>query len=176
MPSDRPSEAAGAPLVPPVPSVALIAAVAENGVIGAEGDIPWHLASDLKRFKALTMGHTLVMGRRTYHSIGRPLPGRRTIVVTRAPLPQVETAASLEAAIAAAGRPVFLAGGAGIYAEGLRHADTIYLTRVHARPAGDTHFPPIDPAVFAVVEEVAGERGERDDHPFDLVTYRRRAS
>jgi len=127
-------------------------------------------------FKSLTMGHTLVMGRRTFHSIGRPLPGRRTIVVTRASLPQVETATSLAAALEAAGRPVFLAGGAAIYREGMAHADTIYLTRVHAEPAGDTHFPPIDPAEFAVAREVPGVPGERDDHAFDFITYRRLSS
>lgn len=156
--------------------VALIAAVADNGVIGADNDIPWRLPSDLKHFKALTLGHTLVMGRRTYASIGKPLPGRRTIVVTRTPIEGVETVESLEEALRIAGRPVFLAGGAGIYREGMAVADTIFLTCVHATPSGDTHFPPIDESAFALVSETPGDQGTRDDHAFDNRRYRRRAS
>lgn len=157
----------------PAPRIALIAAVADNGVIGAEGGIPWRLRSDLRRFKALTLGHTVVMGRATYHSIGRPLPGRRTIVVTRGDIAGVETARSLDEAIAEAGRPVFLAGGARIYAEGLAYADTIYLTRVAASPAGDTRFPPIDPAEFTLVSSEEGTPAEGDDHPFQYLEYHR---
>lgn len=158
------------------PRIALIAAVAENGVIGRAGGIPWRLPSDLKHFKALTIGHTLVMGRATFLSIGRPLPGRRTLVVTRTPIEGVETVASLKEALAAADRPVFLAGGARIYGDGMAHADTIFLTRVHARPDGDTHFPPIDPAVFAVVETETGVPAGADEHPFDYVVLKRRVS
>ena len=158
------------------PRIALIAAVAENGVIGNAGGIPWRLPSDLKRFKALTIGHTLVMGRATYQSIGRPLPGRRTLVVTRSPIDGVETLPSLDAALAAADRPVFLAGGAGIYAEGMARADTIFLTRVHASPAGDTHFPPIDPAIFTCIEDESGEPTGADEHPFDFLILKRRVS
>lgn len=158
------------------PRIALIAAVAENGVIGADGGIPWRLRSDLKRFKALTMGHTLVMGRATFQSIGRPLPGRRTLVVTRTPLDGVETVASLDAALAAAARPVFLAGGARIYGEGMALADTIFLTRVHAAPDGDTRFPDIDPGAFACVLTEKGVRTEADDHAFDFEVLKRRVS
>lgn len=153
----------------------MIAAVARNGVIGRDGTIPWHQSSDLRRFKALTMGNTVVMGRLTYLSIGKPLSGRRTIVVTSKAIDAVTTAPSLEDAIALAGRPVFLAGGARIYADGMALADTIYLTRVDAEPAGDAHFPPIDERAFSLVSEERGEPGPRDDHPFFYVTYRRRA-
>ncbi|GAB5377738.1 MAG: dihydrofolate reductase [Acuticoccus sp.] len=157
----------------PAPRIALIAAVADNGVIGAAGGIPWRLRSDMGHFKALTMGHTLVMGRATYVSIGRPLPGRRTIVVTRGAIDGVPTVASLEAALSAADRPVFLAGGARIYAEGMAHADTIFLTRVAAAPEGDTFFPPIDPAQFALVSRDEGTPGAGDDHAFAFLEYRR---
>lgn len=155
-------------------SVAIIVAAANNGVIGRDGAIPWHLSSDLKRFKALTLGHTIIMGRLTFQSIGKPLPGRRTIVVTGETIDGVETVGSLDAALAIAKRPVFLVGGAKIYAEGMTHADTIYLTRVDAAPEGDTVFPPIDETVFAPVAEDQGIRGPRDDHDFTYVTYARR--
>ncbi|WMS43308.1 dihydrofolate reductase [Acuticoccus sp. MNP-M23] len=154
-------------------NIALIVAAAENGVIGQNGQIPWRLSSDLKHFKALTLGHTVVIGRRTHESIGRPLPGRRTIVVTRAPLEGVETAQSLAEAVERAGRPVFLAGGEGIYTEGMALADTIHLTRVHAAPEGDTRFPDIDEAAFALAEERPGVRGPNDDHNFTYMTFRR---
>lgn len=159
----------------PAPSIALVVAAAENGVIGADGAIPWRLSSDLRHFKALTLGHTIVMGRRTYESIGRPLPGRRTIVVTASAIEGVETAPSLTEALAAAGRPVFLVGGAGIYAEGMAHADTIYLTRVHATPDGDTYFPAIDEDTFAAISQEPGVPGPADACAFTFLVYRRRA-
>ncbi|MEM0907070.1 MAG: dihydrofolate reductase, partial [Pseudomonadota bacterium] len=146
--------------------VAIIVGAAENGVIGAHGAIPWHLSSDLKYFKARTVGQSVVMGRLTYLSIGRPLPGRRTIVVTQSTIEGVETVKSLRDALAVAGRPVFLAGGSRIYEAGLEVADTIFLTRVHASPAGDTRFPAIDAEAFECVWRQAGEQGPRDDHPF----------
>lgn len=148
--------------------VAIVAAVAENGVIGRANDLPWRLPSDLKFFKALTMGHTLVMGRRTYQSIGRPLPGRRTIVVTRGGLEGVETAPSLRDAVDMAQGPVFLAGGAAVYREGLDLAETLYLTRVHAAPKGDTHFP-----AFEGFERVSSEPGARDPGDEHDVTFER---
>ena len=144
-------------------------------MIGADGDIPWRLSSDLKHFKALTLGHTMVMGRRTYQSIGRPLPVRRTIVVTSKPLQGLETAASLGDALAQAGRPVFLVGGAAIYSEGMAHADTIYLTRVHASPPGDTFFPEIDDQIFSCISRETGEPGPADGCAFTFLVYRRRA-
>lgn len=131
--------------------VTLVAAVARNGVIGRDGALPWHLPEDLRRFKSLTLGHVLVMGRRTFESIGRPLPGRTTIVVTRRPdwpAPEgVLVAPSLEAALARAAAlddEVFLVGGAEIYRRGLEMADFLELTEVDAEPSGDTVFPPVD--------------------------------
>jgi dihydrofolate reductase len=128
--------------------LSLIAAVAENGVIGAKEDIPWRLPEDWKRFKATTMGHHLLMGRKTWESIGKPLPGRTTVVISRGhpELPEgVHLASSLDEAIEigarAADDEVFVAGGAGIYRLALPRADRLYLTRVHASIEGDTLFP-----------------------------------
>jgi len=158
----------------------LVAAVAENGVIGAEGGLPWRLPGDLKRFKALTMGRPLIMGRRTFDSIGRALPGRRNIVITRNPdwrAPGVETAASLQAALSECGGDgeAMVIGGAEIFAAAMPLADRIELTRVHARPAGDTYFPELDEADWAEVarEDIPAE-GERPGHAFLRLIRRRR--
>lgn len=126
--------------------ITLVAAVSRNGIIGTEGRLPWHLPGDLKRFKALTMGHVLVMGRRTWESIGRPLPGRRSIVITRSSISGIETAKSLDEALAAASgaEEVFLIGGAGVYREGVLRADRLHLTRVQADVEGDVRFPDVD--------------------------------
>jgi dihydrofolate reductase len=132
--------------------ISIIVAAAENGVIGRRGKLPWHLGNDLRRFKQLTMGHTIVMGRRTWESIGRPLPGRKTIVVSRQPQYRVEgegvtVAPSLDDALriaeAAGENEVFIVGGAEIYRQALPRADRIYLTCVMAQVAieGDTYFP-----------------------------------
>ena len=138
----------------------LIAAVAENGVIGADGTIPWHLPEDFAHFKRTTLGHTLVMGRATYDSIGRPLPGRTTIVLTRDPswsaADGVLVADSWEQALAlAADLPgdVYVAGGAAVYALALPDADEQVLTEVPMAPAGDTYYP-----AFDLGEWVEGER------------------
>jgi dihydrofolate reductase len=129
----------------------IIVAMSENRAIGLEGDLPWHLSPDLKRFKRLTMGHHLILGRRTFESLRVPLPGRRIIILTRRPNYQAEgcqTAASLDGALdlaAAAGEEeVFIGGGAEVYAQALPLADRIYLTLVHAQIKGDTFFPEID--------------------------------
>ncbi len=159
--------------MPSDPDIALIVAAAENGVIGRDGQIPWRLSSDLKHFKALTLGHTVVIGRRTHESIGRPLPGRRTIVVTSRSIDGVETARSLAEAVRMAEGPVFLAGGEAIYREGMALADTIHLTRVHAAPEGDTRFPEIDEAAFTLADRQPGIRGPNDDHDFTYMTFRR---
>ncbi len=128
-------------------NLTLIAAVARNGVIGADGSIPWHLPEDFAHFKATTMGHTLVMGRATYESIGRPLPGRTTIVLTRDPAWRregVTTAASLEEALGLAEGEVFVAGGATVYAAALPLADAQLISEVDLEPVGDTHYPAYD--------------------------------
>jgi dihydrofolate reductase len=128
----------------------VVAAVADNGVIGNAGDIPWRIAADFAHFKALTLGHVLVMGRATYDSIGRPLPGRTTIVLTRDPgwsADGVLVAASLEHALERAGGlagEVFVAGGAAVYAEAITRAHAQVLTEVHLSPEGDTRYPAFD--------------------------------
>lgn len=154
------------------PTVVLIAAVARNGVIGADGGMPWHIPADLKRFKRLTMGHPMVMGRKTFESMGR-LPGRRSIVITRDPAwhaPGTEVADSLDTAIARAadGDPlVMVVGGGQIYAQAIARADRLEITHLDLEAPGDTVFPDIDPAVWVVAE-----REEADGYAF--VTYDRR--
>jgi dihydrofolate reductase len=161
-----------------VTRVAVIVAVDEHGGIGRDGRLPWHLPEDLKRFKALTMGHPIVMGRRTWDSIGRPLPGRRSIVLSRQPglvIEGAEVVPSLENALRVAGAApeVLVIGGAEIYREALPLADWIHLTRVHATVQADTFFPRLDAAEW---EEVAREdraADERHAHPYSFVTLRR---
>src|SRR6185503_14521108 len=153
--------------------VSLIVAMAEGGVIGRAGRLPWHLPADLARFKQLTMGHHLILGRRTWESIGRALPGRRMLVVSRQArtlvLPEgVRAVTSLDEALAiaeAAGEDeVFVAGGARVYREALPRADRLYLTWVQAEVTGDTFFPPVEPSEW---EEVAREEVAADDrNPF----------
>ncbi len=133
-------------------AVTIVAAVARNGVIGVDGGLPWSLPDDLRRFKELTLGHVLVMGRRTYESIGRPLPGRKTVVVTRSEgwgpgSSEVLVARGVSEAIdvaAAIDDEVFVVGGAEVYAAALPLADRLVLTHVHAEPEGDTRFPELD--------------------------------
>jgi dihydrofolate reductase len=160
---------------PGTTTVTLIAAVAANGVIGRDGDIPWRLPGEQKLFKARTVGHVLVMGRRTYESIGRPLPERTTIVVTRQPGWRAEgvlTATSVPEALARAAEvdeEIYVAGGQEIYREALPVADRMVITRVEARHDGDTVFPPVDWAGWREVE--------REPHEgFEVVTYERRGA
>jgi len=147
----------------------IIAALADNGVIGDAGKIPWHLSEDLKRFKRLTLGHPVIMGRKTYASLGKPLPGRRNLVLTRGPaIPGVECFASLAAAVAACrDETVFVIGGAEIYRQALPLAQGLLLTHVHQSVAGDTKFPEYDLLRW---QEVA-----REEHPgYAFVEYRLR--
>ncbi len=130
--------------------LSLIAAVAANGVIGSDNALPWRLPEDLKRFKMLTMGHPIIMGRKTFESIGRPLPGRRNIVISRNTAFMAEgceTASTLEAALAACNGTtdeVFVIGGAQIYAEAMPQADRLYLTEIRMDFPGDARFPEYD--------------------------------
>jgi dihydrofolate reductase len=132
--------------------VTIVAAVARNGVIGADGGLPWHLPDELRLFKETTLGHVLVMGRRTYESIGAPLPGRRTVVVTRSPhwspgAEDVVVAHDLDEALEHArllADEVFVVGGGEVYAEALPLADRLALTFVDQEPEGDTRFPEVD--------------------------------
>ncbi|ACA15618.1 Dihydrofolate reductase [Methylobacterium sp. 4-46] len=161
-----------------MPRVTLIAAVARNGVIGRDNDLAWRLRGDLRRFRALTMGKPVVMGRRTWDSIGRPLPGRRVIVMTRDPgwsAPGVETAAGWDAVLALVGEAeeVMVAGGAQIYALTLPLADRIELTEVAAAPEGDARFPEIPAGRFREVASEAHPAGPEDEHPYRFVTLDR---
>ena len=147
-------------------SVVLVAAVADNGVIGADGKLPWHLPEDLAHFKRVTTGHVVVMGRRTFESIGRPLPRRTNIVVTRQPgwtADGVIAASSLDEALETAEEhdgDVMVIGGAQIYALALPLANGQVLTEVHEKPEGDVLYPPFDRAEW---EETRREAGERCD-------------
>jgi len=158
------------------PSLSLIVAVARNGVIGRDGALPWHVPEDLKHFKRLTTGHAIVMGRRTFESIGRALPNRRNLVVSRTliDVPSgVEVFPSLAAALTAARTTddaPFVIGGAALYAEALPLATTIYLTEIARDIDGDVRFPPIDPAEFAEAERHAAQT----EHDVSFVTLIRR--
>ncbi|MBE0504074.1 MAG: dihydrofolate reductase [Desulfuromonadales bacterium] len=140
------------------PEEIIVAAVASNGVIGAKGRIPWHCPEDLRLFRALTLGGTVIMGRRTYHSIGHPLAGRRNIVIssTLSETPGIILPPTFDAAVALALSflaPIYYCGGAQIYARALERADAIYLSRMKANAEGDVFFPDIDPLVWQVVQE-----------------------
>lgn len=157
----------------------LIVAAAENGVIGRDNRLPWHLPDDLRRFKRLTLGHPLIMGRRTFESIGGPLPGRRSLVLSRDPgyRPHgVEVYGNLDAALAAVtdADEVFVIGGAALFERALPRADRIQLTRVHGHIDGDVRFPDPDPAHWRLV---SAERHEADaEHalPFSFQVWERR--
>jgi dihydrofolate reductase len=161
--------------------LSLIAAVARNGVIGRDNQIPWRLPSDLKRFKALTLGHPVVMGRKTFQSIGRPLPGRDNIVVSRhgfradgaLVVSSLDEGLELAQAKAGQGGEVFVIGGAEIYRETLPLADRLYITEVDVTPAGDATFPGIDGEVWRIVQSHDWLRPEGDSAPARLVVYDR---
>ena len=158
----------------------LVVALAANGVIGRGGTLPWHLPDDLKHFKALTMGHPILMGRRTYESIGKPLPGRRSIVVSRtlaaSPAPGVEVARSLDEAVQLASQtpgPAFVIGGAALYQAAFPRTDRLHLTELDAAVDGDTFFPPFDRSKWRVVSETRHESDERHAMGFWFRTYER---
>ena len=162
--------------------VSLIAALADNGVIGKGGALPWHLPADLGRFKRLTMGHHLILGRKTFDSIGRALPGRHMVVLSRGRprLPAgVRRAASLETALerarAAGDDEAFVAGGAEIYRLALPLADRLYLTRVHAEVAGDVWFPDVEWSRWQRLESEDHAADERHEWPFTVEVWARTA-
>ncbi|NVN87448.1 MAG: dihydrofolate reductase [Rhodopseudomonas sp.] len=167
------------------PAITLIVAVAENGVIGSAGAMPWRLKSDLQHFKRLTLNKPVLMGRKTFQSIGRPLPGRTNIVVTRDAnfaAAGVAVASSFAAAEAIAlgdalrrfATEIVVIGGAEIFAHWIDAAECIELTEVHARPEGDTYFPAIDPERWEEVARRLVAATADDSADFSYVTYRRR--
>jgi dihydrofolate reductase len=163
-------------------SASLIVAVAADGAIGLKGDLPWRLPADLRRFKRLTMGHHLIIGRRTWESIGRVLPGRTMVVVSRDSQYQpgvegVRVAHSLGEAlkVAADDREPFIAGGASLYREALDIVDRVYLTRIHATFEADTFFPVIDWERWVVTVEEFHDSDEKNDYPHTFLTLERPA-
>ncbi len=168
----------------PEVGLVLVAAVAENGVIGRDGGLPWRLPSDLRRFRALTLGHPVVMGRKTFDAIGKPLPGRTNIVMTRDTAfatRGVVSAPSLEAALMVARgdalrrrvRDIMIIGGGELYGETIGRACRLEITRVHARPAGDSIFPAIDPTQWRETGRCESSAGPDDDAPFTTLAYER---
>ncbi len=168
-------------------ALVLVAAVADNGVIGRGGALPWRLKSDMQHFRGVTMGKPMVMGRKTYLSIGKPLVGRTNIVVSRDQTfaaPGVLVTQCLEAALAAArgdalrrgAAEIAVIGGADIYAQTMSYADRLLITRVHLQPDGDTKFPAIDPNVWQEVERTEHRAGPDDEAGFSVLAYQRRAA
>ncbi|MBV2143902.1 dihydrofolate reductase [Falsochrobactrum sp. TDYN1] len=168
------------------PTISIIVAASENNVIGRDNDMPWRLSTDLKRFKALTLGKPVIMGRRTWESIGRPLPGRPNIVVTRDAAFVANgagVARSLEDAVDLGSRlaqeastdEIFIIGGGKIYAQALPLADRVHLTRVLAHIEGDTYFPQIDSVQWRIVSSEDVPSGEKDSHSTRYILYERQA-
>ena len=165
-------------------TLTLIAAVAANGVIGRADALPWRLRTDLRRFKALTMGKPVIMGRRTWQSIGRPLPGREIVVMTGQAAwaaPGVAVARGWEEAKAAAADlcrqmgadEAVVVGGAAVYEAALPEVERLHLTRVHASPVGDVFFPPFDQSLFRTTLSEAHPAGPEDEHAFTFVDLER---
>jgi dihydrofolate reductase len=157
------------------PVLSLVAAVAENGVIGHAGRLPWHLPADLKHFRETTLGKPMLMGRRTFDSIGKALPGRRSLVLTRDPdfsAPGVEVVRSLEEALAAArdADEIAVIGGADLYRLTLPHAGRVYLTRVHAAVPGDTRFPEWDSSGWRCVSRTTHPADEKNQYAMTFFT------
>lgn len=157
--------------------VSVIVAVAENGVIGDKNTLLWHISEDLRNFKRVTSGHPVIMGRKTFDSLGRPLPNRTNVVITRQNL-EIEgckVVHSLEEALSlfSPEEELFVIGGAQIYAEALPLADRFYLTRVHHAYEGDTSFPKWNESEWTLLESERFERGEKYEYPFTIEIYER---
>jgi dihydrofolate reductase len=177
--NEMPTISSTNPPLAALPRVAIIAAVARNGVIGHGNALIWHLPADLAHFKRVTLGHPILMGRKTWEAIGRPLPGRRNVIISRDPAyvaRGAEVAGSLHAALQLCtdAPEVFVVGGGEIYAEALPLAQQLWLTEIHADAQGDTHFPPWDRSAFV--------QASRDPHEatgdlpaFDFALYERKA-
>jgi dihydrofolate reductase len=169
--------------IPKLPLV-LVAAVADNGVIGNAGGLPWRLRSDLRRFRRITTGHPVVMGRKTYLAIGKPLKQRTSIVLTRDPAfdgAGIAVAHDLDAALDVAQgdalrrgvAAIMVVGGADLYAQTIVVAARLEITRIHVSPDGDARFPAIDPALWREIARCDHLPGPEDDAPFTTLTYER---
>ncbi|PTX18776.1 dihydrofolate reductase [Pontibacter mucosus] len=161
--------------------LAIIVAAAENNVIGKDNDLIWHLPADLKHFKSLTMGHPMIMGRKTFEAIGKPLPGRTSIIITSQKNYQAEGCVvvhSLEEAIAKGKgldtEQVSIIGGANVYKQALPLADIVYLTRVHASFEGDAYFPELPDDAWQVVEQEHHEPDEKNKYSYTFLTLKRK--
>lgn len=162
------------------PRISIIVAAAENNAIGKNNQLLWHLPNDLRFFKQTTTGFPIIMGRKTYESVGKPLPNRRNILITRQPDYQaegVETVHSLDEAIALAtqqeANEIFIVGGAEIYREALPLTDRIYLTRVHAEIPGDTHFPEFDTGIWRQTAQEHRQADEKHAYSYSFMIYDR---
>ncbi len=160
-------------------SLSIIVAMDRNGLIGRDGDLPWRLSSDLKHFKQITMGKPIVMGRKTHESIGRPLPGRDNIIITRNHAYAAEGCVVLhsmqQVSAIYAGREVMLIGGAELYAQTLDMANRLYLTEVHAELAGDTYFPRWSRKDWHEIDRQDFNADEKNEHDYSFVVLERRA-
>lgn len=164
--------------------ISLIAAMGNNRVIGLNNDMPWHLPKDLAHFKKITIGHPIVMGRKTYESIGRPLPNRKNIILTRQEsleLPEeVMTVSNLETVLKWSEEnpeeEIFIIGGGNLYKQALPYADRLYITEINEDFDGDTFFPAFDQEEWEIVDETIGERDINNPYDFKFITYERRNS
>ena len=161
--------------------LAIVVAAAENNVIGKDNDLIWHLPADLKHFKSLTMGHPMIMGRKTFEAIGKPLPGRTSIIITSQKDYQAEGCVvvhSLEEAIAKGreldAEQVSIVGGANVYKQALPLTDILYLTRVHASFEGDVYFPELPDDTWQVVEQEHHEPDEKNKYSYTFLTLKRK--
>jgi len=158
--------------------ISIIAAMDENRLIGSNNDLPWHLPADLQRVKQLTTGHSIILGRKNYESIGRPLPNRKNIVITGNPdyeAPGCIVVNSINAALqAAAGDDVFIFGGARIYQQMFDLAERMYLTRIHATFTGDTWFPEFDPAAWQEIERQDFSADEKNPYNYSFITLEKK--
>ena len=159
--------------------ISIIVAFAENNVIGKDNQMPWKLSDDLKRFKAITTGHTVVMGRKTFESLGKPLPNRKNIVLTSNPAAvptNVITAGSLQQAIALAEpeSELFIIGGGDVYRQALPIADRLYLTKVHTDIEGDTYFPEINYAEWRETFREEHPADEKNQYGYTFINYEKK--
>lgn len=156
--------------------ISIIVAHGKNNVIGKDNQLLWRLSADLKRFKSITMGHTMIMGRKTFESIGKPLPGRKTIIISRNESYHVEgcvTCTSLESAFSMCKneKEVFVVGGAEIYKQSIDKADKLYLTLVDTKIEGDAYFPKINASDWKLTSEESFKSDEKNEHNYQFINY-----